>query len=159
MRPVLRDAARAVVLDPENRVLLTRLVHPDSGEVFWTTPGGGLDPGEELETGLRRELLEETGLDDVELGPLIWTRRESFLWDGRIIDQSERFVLLRVPAFEPRPAFTNEQLRAEGVYEVRWWTLDELERSDEVVYPTRLPYFLRQLIEDGPAGEPIDVGV
>ena len=159
MKPVPRDAARAVVLDPDDRVLLTRFVHPDTGEIFWTTPGGGVDPGEAFEDGLRRELLEETGLEDAAVGPVIWTRRESFLWEGRIIDQSERFVMVRAAYFEPSPRFSAAELRAEGLHEVRWWTIDELEATDEVVYPTRLAHFLRRLLAEGPPAAPIDVGV
>lgn len=29
---------------------------------YWSTPGGGLDPGESLREGLRREMIEETGI-------------------------------------------------------------------------------------------------
>jgi hypothetical protein len=68
-------------------------------------------------------------------------------------------VLVRVPSFEPRPQLSAEQLAAEGVHEVCWWTLAELEGSDAVFYPTRLAHFLRQLLETGPPAEPIDVGV
>jgi 8-oxo-dGTP pyrophosphatase MutT (NUDIX family) len=159
MTPVAREAVRALVLDPDDRVLLVRFIHPDTEAQFWTTPGGGLDPGEELAEGLCRELREETGLDEVELGPVIWTRREEFPWAGRTLDQSERIVLVRAPSFEPRPQLTPEQLVAEGVHEVRWWTLVELERSSETVYPTRLAHFLRKLFVEGPPGKPIDVGI
>ena len=122
-------------------------------------PGGGLDPGEALREGLCRELREETGLDDLELGPAIWTRREVFPWGGQILDQREQIVLVRVPSFEPRPQLTPERLAAEGVYELRWWALAEIEGSSETFYPTRLPHFLRKLLEEGPPQEPLDVGV
>ena len=36
---------------------------------FWTPPGGGVEFGEPLESALRREVAEETGVD-VEVGPL-----------------------------------------------------------------------------------------
>jgi ADP-ribose pyrophosphatase YjhB (NUDIX family) len=159
VKPVPREAARALVLDPDDRVLLVRMVPPGTSETFWTTPGGGLDPGEALQEGLSRELREETGLDEVEPGPVIWTRREVFPWAGETLDQSEQIVLLRVPSFEPKPQLTPERLVAEGVYELRWWALAEIEGSSETFYPTRLAEFLRQLLEDGPPDEPIDVGV
>jgi ADP-ribose pyrophosphatase YjhB (NUDIX family) len=159
VRRVAREAARALVLDPDDRVLLVRFVHPNTGDEFWATPGGGLDPGEDLETGLRRELREETGLDEIELGPVVWTRREEFEWEDRLLDQAERIVLVRAPRFDPAPQLSPEQLRTEGVHELRWWTLDALERSGAVFYPTRLAHFLGRLLEDGPPAAPIDVGV
>ncbi len=159
MTIVVRAAARALVIDPDDRVLLVRFVFPETGEEFWATPGGGLDPGEELEQALRRELREETGLEDVELGPVIWTRRHVFPWAGQTWDQSEEVVLVRVPAFVPYPQLSSAELASEGVHELRWWTLDELAGSDANFAPTRIVRFLRQLLEEGPPATPIDVGV
>jgi ADP-ribose pyrophosphatase YjhB (NUDIX family) len=156
---VVRQGVRALLLDPDDRVLLVRFVNPETAEEFWATPGGGLDSGEELEDGLRRELREETGLAEVEIGPVIWTRRHVFPWAGKTLDQSERIALVRTPAFEPRPALTPSQLVEEGVHELRWWTLGELAASDANFAPRRIVRFLRQLLEEGPPPAPIDVGV
>lgn len=41
---------------------------------FWAIPGGGLDPGESLEDGLRRELQEELGVD-VQPGRLLFVQQ------------------------------------------------------------------------------------
>jgi 8-oxo-dGTP pyrophosphatase MutT (NUDIX family) len=157
--PFIRPAVRALVLDPEDRVLLVRFVNPDTGEEFWTTPGGGVDPDETMDAAIRRELREETGLDDPDIGPVVWTRREVFPWAGRTLDQREQVVLVRASSFEPKPQLGDQGLASEDVHEVRWWTLDEIERSDALFYPTRLAEFLRQLLETGPPSAPIDVGV
>lgn len=158
MTLVVRQGVRALVLDPDDRILLVRFVNPQTGEEFWATPGGGIDPGEELEDALRRELREETGLEHVELGPVVWTRRHVFPWAGKTLDQSERIALVRVPAFEPQPLLTPGQLIEEGVHELRWWTLGELEVSGANFAPRRIVRFLRQLLEEGPPPAPIDVG-
>jgi 8-oxo-dGTP pyrophosphatase MutT (NUDIX family) len=156
---VRRRAARALVVDPDGRVLLVRFVNPDTGAEFWTTPGGGIVPGESLEAALRRELREETGLEDPPIGPVIWTRREVFPWAGRTLDQLDQIALVETDPFEPEPQLGVEQLAAEDVHEIRWWTLDEIQRSTAIFYPTRLAHFLRRLLNDGPPDEPIDVGV
>ena len=43
--PVLRPAARVLLLDPDDRVLLVRLLAEDGKRSWWTTPGGGVLPG------------------------------------------------------------------------------------------------------------------
>ena len=154
----LRQAARAVLLDPDDRILLVRFQFPDVA--VWGTPGGGVDPDETHEQAIVRELAEEAGLEDVVLGPWIWTREHviPFLdgnWDGQV----ERFVLVRTARFEPVPRFTPEQLAAEYVTGIRWWTQEELAASDEVFAPRRLPELVAALLRDGPPGEPVDVGV
>lgn len=154
----LRSAARAVVLDPDDRILLVRFEFPNAG--LWGTPGGGVDEGETHEQAIRRELAEEIGLDDPELGPWIWTREHVFpFWDGSWDGQVERFALVRTPRFEPAPRLTREQLESEFVFELRWWTLAELDASGELFAPRRLPELLAALLRDGPPGEPVDVGV
>jgi 8-oxo-dGTP pyrophosphatase MutT (NUDIX family) len=156
--PRLRQAARAIMLDPDDRVLLVEFTFPDT--VVWATPGGGLLEGETDADALRRELGEETGLREFDIGQLVWTRTHlqpfaSGRWDG----QTERAYLVRTPAFEPAPRLSWAELRAEGMTAVRWWGLEELEATQTLFAPRRLPAFVRALIEDGPPAEPFEVGL
>ncbi|WP_406248070.1 NUDIX hydrolase [Microbacterium sp. M] len=64
----LRVAAYAVVTDDDDRILLARWT--EGRRVAWTMPGGGLEPGEDPEDAVRRELREETGYS-VEVGELL----------------------------------------------------------------------------------------
>ncbi|MBI2409691.1 NUDIX domain-containing protein [Candidatus Kaiserbacteria bacterium] len=54
---VERRAARAVVLDPEGKVALLHATNKS----YHKLPGGGIEEGEDIETALGRELLEEIG--------------------------------------------------------------------------------------------------
>jgi G:T/U-mismatch repair DNA glycosylase/8-oxo-dGTP pyrophosphatase MutT (NUDIX family) len=155
--PLDRAAVRALVVDRDERTLLVEFRDPgESGQIWWATPGGGIDEGEDVEAALQRELGEEIGLTDFELGPELWRREHTFAWDGRIIRQRERNWLVRVEEHEPQPSV---DLAAEHVAGIRWWTAAELDATGEVLVPRRLPQLLRDLLANGPPHEPIDAGV
>lgn len=154
----LRKAVRALILDTEDRVLLVRLDFPEG--TLWVAPGGGLEPDEEPHDALRRELEEETGLADADIGPEIRTRTHLFPmpigpWDG----QSERFYLVSTEPFDPKPQLSWEELSVEAMTDIRWWTIGELRETAVEFGPSRLPEFVSRLIAEGPPPAPIDVGV
>ncbi len=71
----MRHRIRAAALIVKNdTILLVQHVHPDSGEVWWVPPGGGV---ETTDTSVfdcaRRETFEETGLD-VKLSRIVYIR-------------------------------------------------------------------------------------
>jgi ADP-ribose pyrophosphatase YjhB (NUDIX family) len=64
----MRVAAYCVIVDDEDRLLLTRWIE---GRVpAWSLPGGGLEPGEDPADAARREVREESGYE-VRLGELL----------------------------------------------------------------------------------------
>jgi 8-oxo-dGTP diphosphatase len=145
-------------VDPADRVLLVRFAFGD--RIVWACPGGGIEPGEADEVAIRRELDEEAGLAGFVMGPCVWVREHVIpLFGGRWDGQAERFYLVRTEPFEPRPRLTVEQLAAEYVTDVRWWTPAELDAAAELFAPRRLPVLLRSLLRDGPPAAPIDTGV
>ena len=52
----------AIVFDEQGRLLLVQRANPPA-QGKWSLPGGRLEPGETSETGVVREVREETGLD------------------------------------------------------------------------------------------------
>ena len=154
----IREAVRALVLDPDDRVLLVRFEFPDAG-TRWALPGGGVEPGETDHDALRRELAEEAGLTDAIIGPHVWDRVHVIPFiDGKWDGQRERIYVVRTPAFEPEPHLDWDALHAEYVFELRWWHLHELP-ADLAAAPRRLHHHLRTLLRDGPPNRPFDVGV
>lgn len=154
---VVREAARAVILDPDRRILLINFVDERRGATWWATPGGGLRPGETRETAVLREVAEETGRSDLPLGPCIWTRRDEFQSADRFIRQTEWFFLLHGPAFEVSTD-SLEELEKSFIREYRWWGLAEIRRSTEEFAPGDLAERLDDLFTNGPPVNPVEVG-
>ena len=156
----IRPAARALLLTPTQHILLVRFEFPAGTR--WALPGGGLDDGEDHITALRRELIEEVGLHNPEIGPHIWTRehRIAFIngqWDG----QREHIHLVQVPeVFEPQPVLDWQTLNAEYLFELRWWHIDEIAAATDVAFaPSDLHGHMRNIIENRIPSSPINVEV
>jgi TDG/mug DNA glycosylase family protein len=143
IEPVFRPAVRALVVDADDRVLLVQFENDATGDRWWATPGGGVEQGEDEHVALRRELQEEIGLDEFELGPLVWDAARTFAFQKTLYLQRNRIYLVRV--HQHHPAATVD-MAAEGVVETRWWTVDELEATTERLTPPELYGQLRTLL-------------
>ena len=157
----VREAVRAIILDRDDRVLLFK-AFPDYSRSrhFWITPGGGLADGESAIAALRRELAEECGLVATEIGPLIWVRDHVFPMplSGQPMRQRERFYLVRVDQHEVDVSGWDDFER-HFMGEHRWWTVSEIQASDDEFAPHRLGHFLADLVNGDILTEPIDTGV
>lgn len=157
--PKLRPAARGVVLDRDDRILLVRFEF-DDGTGLWATPGGGVEPGESLQEALVRELREEIGLEPPADPPHLWHQEvvaegHATGYDGVIND----YFLVRVDTHHPAGTLTAAELQAEHVHDIRWWTLSELESHRGNFAPRALPQLIQSLLTDGPPSEPLQLGL
>jgi 8-oxo-dGTP pyrophosphatase MutT (NUDIX family) len=155
----LRKVARVVLLDQDDRVLLLHGHEPgDTADDWWFTPGGGLEGDETRAEAALRELAEETGITDVELGPVLWQRVCSFPFDGRRWDQDEWYYLARTTSTAEPVELNGEgltELERRSVAGARWWSCPELAGAHETVYPTRLAELLNRLLVEGPPRRPL----
>ena len=136
-----RPASRMIVLSPENRILLFHFHHQNdalAGQSYWATPGGGLKKEESFEEAASRELYEETGFICKTPGPQLAKRSFTMMLPGgEAVLADERFFMVRVKGKEINvTGWSHNEQRV--IRRHHWWTIDEIERSAETIFPRDL---------------------
>ncbi len=145
-----RLAGRVIAIDPAGRALLFFYDDPPPKGKHWSTPGGGVEPGEDFHAAARRELFEETGWADVPVPPeevLVDSNVQWSYLNGKttLCRQHDHYFVGRV-AEEARPLGAVAAMHAsDGIVTHRWWTLAELDETTEDVYPPGLADLIRRL--------------
>ncbi len=146
-----RRAARVILLDEADRVLLVRGHDVDRPQrTWWFTVGGGIDAGESPRAAAVRELREETGIavgEDDLVGP-VYTRSALFDFFAVLCHQDEELFVARVRSSDlpplSRDAWTD--VEADVLDELAWWTLGDLESVAVEVFPENLVALVRALL-------------
>jgi ADP-ribose pyrophosphatase YjhB (NUDIX family) len=114
-RPII--GVGAVIVEGDRVLLVRRATEPLKGE--WSIPGGMLELGEKLREGVRREALEETGLE-IEAGEVLEVFDSIFTdADGRT---QYHYVLID---YLCRP-LSGEARAASDVSDARWVSREQL---------------------------------
>jgi len=145
----LRRAARVILLDPQDRVLLMRYDDGPPNGSHWSTPGGGLNPGEDYPEAAVRELAEETGWTDIALIREVHRRSHVMEYATWIVRQHERLYLARTDQPRRPIAGVDAMHAADGIAAWRWWTLAELDTTAETVWPAELADLIRSATQAG----------
>ena len=121
-----KPAACAIVLDAEGRVLLARRAF-DPWAGLWDLPGGFVEEGEHPLEALRRELLEETGLE-IEPGELAGMWMDEY-GDGPDAESTLCLYWLAQVA-------GGELAAADDVARLEWFAPGELPPDEELAFPS-----------------------
>lgn len=140
----IRRAARVILLDPADRVLLMRYDQPPPNGRHWATPGGGAQDGEDYPAAALRELAEETGWTDITLQAEVLRRDYDMDYAGTMVHQDERLYLARTDLPEREITGVAAMHAADGIAAWRWWSLAELDATGEQVWPPGLADLIRQ---------------
>lgn len=148
-----RRAARVLLLDATDRLLLVRGHDADQPErSWWFTVGGGIDPGESDLDAAVREMREETGivLDPARVAGPVFTRSAVFDFVRERCRQDEILYLARLGGVGPDASALSRdgwtELELDVVDELRWWPLDELRAVEIEVFPVGLADLVEPLV-------------
>lgn len=137
------------MVDEHDRVLLLSGIDRTKPDLapWWFCVGGSLEAGETASDAAIRETREETGLEITDPGPVVFTRRFTWDFEGSHYDQEEWFFFVRTTAFEPSPqGWTDNE--AATVLDWRWWTVEELRTTACTVFPETLADELERLVAE-----------
>ena len=146
----VRLAGRVIAIDPAQRVLLFFYDDMPPKGKHWSTPGGGVEAGEDFGAAARRELFEETGWADVPVSPEELLVDSNVQWSNlngkpTLCLQHDHYFAGHVTE-EERPLGPVAAMHAsDGIVSHRWWSLTELDETAEDVYPPGLADLVRRL--------------
>ena len=127
----------------EGHVLVHRAVH----ESFWTFPGGRAEIGETSEETLRREMMEELGVD-VAVGRLLWSVENFFHYEQLDWHEFGLYYLMDIPAefpFDPK-RIVHRIEDGDNELEFKW-----VRATREALVALDIPpYFIAEEIENLP---------
>jgi len=118
-----RPAAYAILIK-DNKILLMRMKRTEK----YFFPGGGVEKGEKLEDGLRREAREETGLE-IEINKFFYFR-ESFVYYDPLDKALHNFGFFYLCTSKTLDLISDEKVEDYEAEKPRWLDLDTLKESD-----------------------------
>ena len=115
------------------------LVENEAGETlvffrrgFWDLPKGKIDPGETPEEAAVREVQEETGIQNIDLGPLITTTWHTYRMKDKRILKKTYWYKMDTSDTELVPQ------TEEDIEEIKWVKLEEWLKSEPKMYRSLL---------------------
>jgi len=162
---IVRTSVRVLLFNEEGALLLLCADDPKTttseGKYhgrFWFPVGGEMESGESIEETALREIYEETGLsaEDIQLGPVVWYGEFDFVLSGVPTRCKQKFIVARTTQSSVNLSNLTQEER--GVIEkIAWFTLQQIQDSEEVIYPVVLADHLPPIIASEYPSEPIEI--
>ena len=130
-------ALQAILVNDQEQILLLNSPTRNQG---WQVISGGLEAGETILDGIKREVAEEVG-PDVRVRPLGVVHVQTFHYDENVRFMVGIYYLM---AYEGGKIVPGDDMAGSAC---RWWSLDELDDDNLHRHPTFIPWMLRRAID------------
>ena len=143
----LRIGVGIIVLNHENKIFVGK--RKDNPVDKWQMPQGGVDKGEDFITAMKRELKEETSIDNIKIIKEIdgWLEYEltknllGIIWKGKFRGQKQKWFIVRFTG-------TDSEINLETKYpEFIEWKWIEMNKLPEVIVNFKRNVYVKLLSE------------
>ena len=149
-----RQGASAFIINDKKEFLMVLAAKKDSTEPdYWKIPAGGVEGNEDLETALKREMLEEIGILENDLEVLAKSKHtDKFTWPKEIsqrkqketgvwYDGQERCIFI----CKLKTADYKFKLQEEEIADVKWFNKEDYEKH--LLFPSQVE-LMKKVIEE-----------
>lgn len=161
----IRSSVKVILLNDNNEILLMCADDPNTTSTdgkyygrFWFLIGGEIEKDESIEDAAIREIYEETGIkkEEIELGPLVWFGEFDLNLSGTITRLKQKFIVAKTKKYNL--SLTNLDDREKKVIkEIKWFTLEEIKNSKEIIFPVLLDKYLPDIIAKKYPQKPLEI--
>lgn len=150
----IRYTARALILNEQKHILLMKIeddITIDTSRLddhFWVTIGGTIEKGENEKQAVTREVKEETGIENLTVGELVFYGEHTLLFNHFPVRQFEKFYFVYVKEEQMHQGnLTENEKRI--FRDIQFWPIQKLLSTTEVVYPCSLGKELALVFNEG----------
>lgn len=121
----------------------THRTGPLTGDDYWATPSGSVEPGESYQQAALRELREETGLIRASIDDAVADREQIVrMPDGEYVVCEKYFVVRANEIALNDTSWT--AIENDVIADMRWWSEAQLLSATDTVWPENLQQLLAE---------------
>lgn len=112
---------------------------------YWFTVGGKIEQNESVYDAAKRETYEETGIKDIDLGPVVWHGELDLILSGKPTHIIKKFIVAETNEKDVslNKLTPHEQMT---VKKIEWFSLEAISKCTEIIYPVLLPKYISDIM-------------
>lgn len=151
---MIRNVVRVLLLNDDQELLLMK-INPQCWnlkrvdgtpqvEPYWITLGGKIEENEDVFQAVQREIFEETGMTDLDIGPIVWLEQYCLFFKDVLTHYKNAYVVAKTK--QKTLSFENfTENEKQYVMDMRWFSFQEIQERTENIHPINPLLFINYL--------------